>query len=246
MRNKRKTTESFIKEAETRHSSFYSYSKTVYKGCMEPVIITCPLHGDFIQKPYLHLSNRGCKQCGNMKTNLSCTEDFIVKANKKHSGFYTYDKVDYKSAKEFVIITCPIHGDFSQRPNYHLSGNGCTSCYKENNGFGRTNFLHSCRKSNLGRLYVIRCFSEDEEFIKIGITSKTIKERFKRVDRFPYKFEILYQEEGIPEKIFDLEKQIHRDLKEFKYQPKILFRGHTECFSIKIKDYDFRRNEKSS
>ena len=246
MRRKRKTTESFIEQAKAKHSNFYSYPKANYTGCYGLVKILCPLHGEFEQKAYLHLDGRGCRKCGNLKTNLSNTKDFILKAQLKHSNFYLYYKVDYQNAKEFVTITCPIHGDFDQRPNYHLSGNGCTICYKENNGFGKSNFLHACRKTGLGRLYVIKCFRDGEEFIIIGITSQTIKERFKRFDRFPYNYEILYQKEDLAEEIYNLEKHFHRLLKDYKYQPKKLFKGSTECFSINIKDYDFRRNEKSS
>lgn len=249
MRRKRKTTESFIEEARAKHSNFYSYPEANYTGCYGAVKILCPLHGEFEQKAYSHLSGGGCRKCGNIKSiksSTSTTKDFIIKAKSKHSNFYIYDRVNYKGAKEFVIITCPIHGDFNQRPNYHLSGNGCTICYKENNGFGRTSFMNSCRKTGLGRLYVIKCFRDGEEFIKIGITSQTIKERFKRFDRFPYNYEILYQEEDLAEKIYDLEKYFHKLLREHRYQPKTLFKGSTECFSIKLKNYDFRRNEEAS
>ena len=245
MRNKRKTTASFIEECEKKHGNFYNYSNVVYTGCYDLVSIVCPIHGEFKQKASEHLFGKGCNKCGNLKTRLSNTEEFIVKAKMKHYDFYQYNKVNYKGAKEFITITCPIHGDFEQRPNYHLSGNGCTKCYKENNGFGKTKFIHSCRNSGLGRLYVIRCYSEQEEFIKIGITSQTIFERFKRFDRFPYSYEIIYQKEGESEFIYNLEKHYHRTFRDYRYQPKVLFKGSSECFSITLKDYDFRRDEES-
>lgn len=243
MRNKRKTTASFIEECEKKHGNFYNYSNVVYTGCYDLVSIVCPIHGEFKQKASEHLFGKGCNKCGNLKTRLSNTEEFIVKAKMKHYDFYQYNKVNYKGAKEFITITCPIHGDFEQRPNYHLSGNGCTKCYKENNGFGKTKFIHSCRNSGLGRLYVIKCYNEKEEFIKIGITSQTIFERFKRFDRFPYSYEIIYQKEGESEFIYNLEKHYHRTFRDYRYQPKILFKGSSECFSKKLIEYDFRRDE---
>lgn len=246
MRAKRKTTKSFIKECHKRHSNFYDYKSIVYIGCYEMIDIICPKHGAFKQRASEHLSGKGCTKCGNLKTRLSNTKDFIIKANIVHHNFYKYNKVNYTGAKKFITITCPIHGDFEQRPNYHLSGNGCTKCYKENNGFGKTKFIHSCRNTNLGRLYIIKCYSENEEFIKIGITSQTIKERFKRFSRFPYSYEVLYQKEDVAEKIFNLEKHYHRALSNYKYQPNILFKGSSECFSTIIENYDFRRDEKSS
>jgi very-short-patch-repair endonuclease len=60
--------------------------------------------------------------------NKSNTEEFIKKANVVHKSFYDYSKTVYKCSKDKVIITCPIHGDFQQMPNGHLSGYGCQHC----------------------------------------------------------------------------------------------------------------------
>ena len=35
------------------------------------IIITCPIHGDFSQRVDGHLSGRGCKKCGHIKTGLA-------------------------------------------------------------------------------------------------------------------------------------------------------------------------------
>lgn len=244
MRSKRKTTESFIQQVIEKHGFKYDYSLVDYKGCSEKIKIICKEHGEFTQKAFQHLFGAGCQLCANSPLlRRSTTEIFIKKAQLKHLNFYSYEKVNYIHAKEFVIITCPVHGDFNQRPNYHLSGNGCTLCYKENNNFGKSKFLHSCRKTNLGILYIIECFSKEESFVKIGITSQKIEQRFKRFNRFPYNYNIIYQKIDTAENIFNLEKKLHRFFKEDKYIPKALFRGSTECFNIKIKDYDFTRNE---
>jgi len=55
-------------------------------------------------------------------------EDFIKEATILHNGRYNYSKTNYINAFEKVIITCPIHGDFTQKPNGHLSGRGCPVC----------------------------------------------------------------------------------------------------------------------
>jgi hypothetical protein len=52
-------------------------------------------------------------------------EEFIKKASIVHSGKYSYDKVVYKNMLTKVIIICPIHGEFQQRPADHLKGYGC-------------------------------------------------------------------------------------------------------------------------
>ena len=40
-------TENFIKKAKSIHGNEYDYSKTIYKGSHEKIIVTCKIHGDF-------------------------------------------------------------------------------------------------------------------------------------------------------------------------------------------------------
>lgn len=234
MRSLRKTTESYIRQANLKHNNFYNYPLVNYTGCNNLIDIICPIHGQFQQKAFQHLHGNGCYECGRIKTingKLSNTEDFIQKANVIHNNKYTYQDTNYKGAIEHVVITCPVHGNFHQRPNYHLSGNGCYQCYKDRNGFGKQEFIEACR-NNIGRLYIIKCFLDREVFYKIGITSKSIKERFKTYSKFPYKYKVIYEKVGIAEDIYDLEKTLHRKYKSYKYTPKILFKGSTECFKL--------------
>ena len=60
---KRKTTEQFISEAIKVHGDKYDYSKVEYKGCDTNVLIICPKHGGFNQRPFLHLKGSGCVHC---------------------------------------------------------------------------------------------------------------------------------------------------------------------------------------
>ena len=57
-------------------------------------------------------------------------DSFIEKANSIFNGKYSYEKVNYVNYKTEVTITCPIHGDFKQRPSNHLKGHGCPHCAK--------------------------------------------------------------------------------------------------------------------
>ena len=56
------------------------------------------------------------------------TEQFIEDAKAIHGDKYDYSRVDYKTNKAKVCIVCPIHGEFWQTPNDHLSGHGCKHC----------------------------------------------------------------------------------------------------------------------
>lgn len=67
-----------------------------------------------------------------MVRNVMSTEEFIKKAKKIHGDKYDYSKTNYTGCKNLITIICPIHGEFSQVPNYHLSNNGCPKCGHEN------------------------------------------------------------------------------------------------------------------
>ena len=137
---KRKDTETFIKEANKKHKHKYDYSKTQYRGVKKKVEIICHKkgengkeHGLFFQEASSHLSGAGCPRCKGEKCSARQKTDFnvlIEKFNKKHSGKYTYCKQQYKGLHSKIMITCPIHGDFSQEINSHLRGGGCPKCSK--------------------------------------------------------------------------------------------------------------------
>ena len=133
MENSRKhkyTTELFIEKAKLKHGDRYDYSKVEYNSAREKVTIGCSIHGYFEQIPESHLKPRGCFKCGYLDYNRYKTYDvisFIEKAKEVHNNIYEYSKVDYISYKEDVIIVCPVHGDFKQKPHNHLK-RGCQKC----------------------------------------------------------------------------------------------------------------------
>ncbi len=128
---RRKTKEEFINEAIEKHGDKYIYDKVKYINSSINVIITCRIHGDFPQNPNSHLRGHGCKECNIIRVadkTRKTIEQFIKDAIEIHGYKYIYDKVEYINSKTEVIITCRIHGDFPQRPNSHLNGNGCSKC----------------------------------------------------------------------------------------------------------------------
>lgn len=63
-KNQSKTTEKFILDAINVYGDKYDYSKVDYKNSWTYVVIICKIHGDFLQIPDGHLSNRnGCPMC---------------------------------------------------------------------------------------------------------------------------------------------------------------------------------------
>lgn len=57
-------------------------------------------------------------------------EEFIERCKKKHNSYYSYDKTVYTgmSNDDYIIVTCPIHGDFKQLAAGHIRGKGRKDC----------------------------------------------------------------------------------------------------------------------
>jgi hypothetical protein len=125
------TLEEFIEKANKVHNDKYNYSKSIYINNFSPLKIICPKHGEFLQKPSGHLNGAGCPKCSHNsgRGNNSTTEEFIEKANKLYNNKYDYSKVVYKNSTTPITIICPIHGEFLQKPNTHLTRIiGCPKC----------------------------------------------------------------------------------------------------------------------
>ena len=119
----------FINIANKIHNNKYKYFINNDKNLdhyKEKIDILCPVHGMFKQIAKTHL-NKGCLKC----YMLLKKEIFIKKAKNKHKNKYDYNNINYTGSKNKVIITCPIHGDFTQTPYSHIEY-GCSKCAIEN------------------------------------------------------------------------------------------------------------------
>jgi len=56
------------------------------------------------------------------------TEQFIERSKKLHGNKYDYSLVNYKNRRSKIKIICPLHGEFEQTGDCHLSGRGCDKC----------------------------------------------------------------------------------------------------------------------
>jgi hypothetical protein len=63
------------------------------------------------------------------KSKKLTTEEWILKASKKHNNFYDYSLSVYVNNNTKIKIVCPLHGEFKQAPNAHSDrGDGCPKC----------------------------------------------------------------------------------------------------------------------
>ena len=133
--NKEKGVKMTLTEFKTKaskvHKNFYDYNKVSYVNSVTPIIITCPIHGDFKQSPGVHLGGHGCPECGKINTalkHIKTTEKFIEEAKAIHGDKYDYSKTVYEKCNIPLTIICPEHGEFQQKPVNHLDGCGCQKC----------------------------------------------------------------------------------------------------------------------
>lgn len=127
----RKTKAEFISESRSIHGNKYDYSKVEYINANTKVCIICPIHGEFWQRPNDHLHGIGCKKCAyaikskNSRMNFTT---FVDKARIVHGDKYKYNKDSFHGSHFDLTIICPIHGDFVQRAERHINGQGCPKC----------------------------------------------------------------------------------------------------------------------
>ena len=124
------TQEEWINKANSVHNNKYDYSLVEYKGSNEKVCIICPKHGEFWQRASSHIFGSGCPECAKLKQGpkRKSSKEFIKNAIAIHGDKYDYSKVNYINSQTPVVIICPKHGEFKQKPSIHLRGSGCPKC----------------------------------------------------------------------------------------------------------------------
>lgn len=130
----RKTKEDVIAEATKVHNGKYTYNHMKeYVNGKVPMIITCPIHGDFQMLPINHIHGKqGCPLCCNNR--VKTLDEFIDNAISVHGK----DRYDYSFIKEYinreteVPIKCNKCGRvFYQKPCKHVNAKqGCPYCNK--------------------------------------------------------------------------------------------------------------------
>jgi hypothetical protein len=169
-----------------------------------------------------------------IKSAINKNKAFEIKANLIHNNRYLYNEVVYKGHAIKVNIICPTHGIFPQTPGNHLNGIICPKCSLRLD-YSKSQWIKVCNNSEncIPLVYIIRCYNDDEEFIKIGITSRSIYDRFK-YGMLPYSYEVIKEIKGSPDFVYDKEKELHKLYYKDKYKPFKYFGGNTECFNINI------------
>lgn len=104
------TKEEFIDRAKQIHGGKYDYTKVEYVNSQTKVCIICSEHGEFWQKPFSHLSGRGCPVCKESKL-----ENYIATSLEQ-------EKIRYVRSKRFPWLKAikHMHLDF-YLPDYNIA-----------------------------------------------------------------------------------------------------------------------------
>lgn len=240
----------WIIRANEIHGNKYDYSNATYSHAKEPVDIKCNSCGlEFKQSLHHHIVRKqGCPSCSYIQRGLNLRVDFttfLKRASDKNKDIFEYDEESFSTMSNNTNIKCVKHDFwFSQCAKSHTYGIiGCPLCkedFYKTFGLTKKSWIKICKRKNIRYpiLYIVKLLVQNEEFVKIGITTNTIKERQYE---WKYPTEIINSITGNPESIWDLETKLHRLFKKYQVFPAVKFSGHTECFSLDIlKDPNFQ------
>lgn len=140
------------------------------------------------------------------------------------NGVKFIKSIGIKKLIQYALFKCPVCGRPWKSSIGNVQQGRSKSCCSIRRGWTRSQWIKFTKKATL---YKVRLYNETESFIKIGITSRSVKHRLKYI---PYQYEILKVVEGDSAYIFDLESRYKRLYKNNNYSPNIHFLGRTECF----------------
>ena len=88
---------------------------------------------------------------------------FIEHAREVHGDKYDYSKVNYINSTTEVTIICPVHGEFKQKPIFHLQGCGCKKCSSKK--YTTEKFIEAARnihgdKYDYSKVDYVDCFTD--------------------------------------------------------------------------------------
>lgn len=134
----------FIERARKIHGKKYGYGAVKYRNIDSKVKIKCPIHGYFLQTPWVHIgrAKSGCPKCGDLRTasklRAENERNFVRDARRVHGRKYDYSAVVYVAMQKKIKVICPEHGEFFQTPESHIRMKSeCPKCGHRKAGLSR-------------------------------------------------------------------------------------------------------------
>lgn len=123
------TQQEFLERCNLEHPE-YTYEKAKYVNANTKVIVTCPIHGDFLTKPSSFIAGHksGCPKCNTGFIKVVSPEQFKLRCIKK---FPDYSQAVFKGERDKITVTCLKH-TWSVLTKSLIEGHGCPICGREN------------------------------------------------------------------------------------------------------------------
>lgn len=176
--------------------------------------------------------DRLCKTCYPKEYTES---EVVARVNNLNSKVTAYSATKEGLSHWHVLVRCKTCNKmWTTWANSLIKGHACLKCniMRDNNHYNTTiadrNKEEWINKKAI--VYVVEMVGNDERFLKIGITSTTVKKRFSSIKN--YKVSIIKE---IHTNLYDavyLESDLHGFISEMSYTPLIKFCGQTECFTL--------------
>jgi len=126
------TQDEAVELMRNKYDAFYSYEGVNFINVKSPIVVTCPIHGNFDTSFDNHYhAGSGCPTCGLLRRSAKRTmpeEVAFAEIRECHGDTYDYSKSVYVNNETKIEIVCREHGPFWQSPEKHKTGQGCPVC----------------------------------------------------------------------------------------------------------------------
>ena len=160
-----------LREFHAVHGDRFEYPDFKYRGMRNVSRVHCRKHGSFNVTPDNHLrSAGGCYPCGKARSNAALRRpksETVRRARAVHGDKYQYRRVVANLQDLSTIFCKQCETEFPQSMDAHIRGQGCPDCAK-------TGFNHDVA----ALLYYLALKTKHGTVYKIGITNRTVAERF--------------------------------------------------------------------
>jgi very-short-patch-repair endonuclease len=85
------------------HGDKYDYSKSLYKGAVEKINITCKKHGEFEQNANVHAAGSGCPKCANEENSIRQSSEESVLRKRTHMAHRIKNNVQKKKDSKLEL-----------------------------------------------------------------------------------------------------------------------------------------------
>lgn len=231
----------FLRKAQCKYNDKFDYSSFDFVNAYTKGTVTCNVHNlEFQQTPYRHLNgNGGCLKCQYESSSLkrsNSVELFTLRAKEIHGDKYDYSRFIYISNKVKGIVGCNVcKNEWEVRPDSHLfAKSGCPICNKAQI-YTKQYYIAKGIENHKAYLYIALFSSENEQFVKIGITKhENVRYRFRGHAYYSVSTVTSYETDFF--NAYEVEQMLLNKYCKHPYVPSRIFPGHTECFSMEVYD----------